>query len=356
MSTLSLLQWVALVAGLERAARSYLSASVVGFHTGVWLLVAAFGMMAWRRLRSRPPGSSQGRDRAFAVSVAAALGLCALSLAELGLGGGEEKATEPPRALPPAELAGGGSSLIAFPDDVFGIVVLDEPAAPHADWHVHLQTRLDGLACARTPRVRRTTRFDRALAARPDLIVTRWQCDDLAALLTTPAGTALGPVPSAPVRASSLIGAFESHWRRRAFERRFETARALDPADLDLRGTPCTNRYRALVHAARRRGLDVALLTSQLPAGVDTDLARLRELERGDPELRERLLVARLHDTVVRSIAGSFGAQVIDVSAGRPGEPGSVRGTDAPEWQTTAVADALRPRLARPDPGCAPPR
>jgi hypothetical protein len=316
MSTRSLLLWIALVSGAELGIRGHLSADASAFHGGLWLLVASFAALAWHARRAR--------RRIAGPAAVLAVGLAVLSIVELASGAiaGETPGTPPPAA--PAQASHhatiGGS--LSFPDDAWAVVVLDEAGTERDDeWPGVLQSRFDRLACRQTPVVRRTTRVDRALATKPDLILTRWRCDDLDAALDTIPAAAIGEAPRIPPRASVLGRAAEAWLRRSRYEHRWRAALAVEPGSFVLRGTPCTSRYRGLVLAATRRGLPVALLTPSLAANERTAEATLRALEANQPDLRRRILVARLCELVIHATAGAFGAEVIDTTPGLDGEP-----------------------------------
>lgn len=391
MTTRSLLWWVALLGGAELALRGHLWNRASLLHAGAWLVVAALARAAWR---------SAGRRRA-ALLAASCLPLALSLLAALGL-------PAPPKnplvdfwrdhAADRETLArvANGSSITAFgtevalaphgfraqpptPEPVYRIVALGgsntfgvpRPAGG-PPWPALLERDIAALGCAVPVAVYNAGRTGRGLAAavrgfereivplEPDLILVLPSPPDIFGLArAAPAG--IGVVTPLPDRASSLLAAIETGWRRRDVERRYRDALANDPPSVEPDAIPLTAAYRSLLVKARRRGIDVALATASLALDAASPETEMRRHEALDPRSRHAVLATRLHDRLVRRIGPSFRAILIDSSPDLDGVGDEAfldlfhLNREGRERLARNLLAGLRAKLARkPEPACPP--
>lgn len=375
MSTRSLLVWAALVAGAELAARGYLGGDGLACHGGAALFAAALAALSLgargRGLR-RPGRLARRLGLGAAALLLAAAGVDAAVSRGPSAGPGDTGPRSPAAAETGVADADGHGASPARREGDFAIAVLDgAPASGEPrPWTDLLQTVLRRrYDCERRIVVWRAGRPGEPLgggadaverlaeASRPDLLLVYAGPGLLDALLEEEPSLRFPAPEPVPRRGSALVASVEVRLRRAARERRWSEARSA-PAPLDLRGSPVAARYRALVLAARRRAIDVALLTTSLAATADSPPAALRAWEVAHPRTRSLVLANRQHARLVHGIAGSYGVPAIDTRPGldgsgaegfrdlaRPSASGRARMADT-------VADGVAQLLARPPTRC----
>jgi len=371
MSTRSLLVWAALVAGAELAVRGYLGGDALACHGGAVLFAGGLAGLALRSRRSALRRLGLGAAALLCVVAAADAALSRVQGAsappapapsettpDVPRRAGAEPEPPPPESLVIAVL--GGSGAVGAGDDA------------EAAWPGRLEAALrERFACERRIVVWNAARPGEPLgggaeavgrlaeSVQPELLLVHAGPGMLEALLDEEPALRFPPAEPRRRCASLLGAALERLVRGTARERRWREA--LDVAvPLDLRRSRVAARYRALVLAARRRGIDGVLLTTALALAPEAPPAALREAERAHPRIRARILANRHHARLVRGVAGSYGLVSVDTRAVLPeGDPRAFRDLARPSPEghariADAVADGLARTLARPPARCRP--
>jgi hypothetical protein len=401
MSTRSLLHWLALVAGAELLVRGHLLDRSDWLHVGAWLLAAgltfaARGPLAGHRVLAA--GTSLLALASALLSVATALAPGArdevpdplLSLWEshaadrrlldagraeptdqvelfgtaiaLGPGGTRARASVGARGRRYRIVAAGGSS-------TFGAT----RGAAERPWPALLEAAIRGeLDCALPVEVVNAGVIGRGIAGvvkgfeaeivplDPQLLIYEsgvHELDELAQEHPELRAAAFEPTPA---RASPLLRSLEQRWRRSADASRWREARQVVPDRAKPAATRLAGAYRHLLLDARRHGIEVVLAGLALALPEDAPADAVRRYEALDPRTRQRLLALDLHRRVLRQLAATYRATLLDPTPG-PGEAREalfldlqLRSQLGRERLAGQLLATLRPRLARATPGCRP--
>jgi hypothetical protein len=400
MTTRNLLGWIGLFGGAEAMLRGHLMALPWLFGGGAVLLLAALAFAAWR-LRDR---------RGLAATLAALAIVHALWATLEAAGAFDSSAAAPdplnelwtmrareravldgglrdtgrelvhlfghPIALDPrgwrhSTATGGGFRIVATGGaSTFGATrTPDEPTWPSAlaglieaelQCAVPIEVVNAGVPGRGIQGTLETLDADLA-QLRPDLLLHLPEVEDLAAVVRSLPEITLPAREPVPPRASQLVRRLELGRRARTAAGTFAQAAAVDHSERDLRDTPLGRAYRALLLGARQQGVDVVLLPIVLAVGIESPEPELHRFEALEPRARRFALARPLHQRLLRQVAATHRAQVVDTTPDldATGEAAFLHlATLAPEGRQRLarnVFEGLRPRLARdPSPGCTP--
>jgi hypothetical protein len=399
MSTRSLLHGVAIVAGAELLVRGHLLVRSEWLHAGAWLLVAALVFAAWRL-----------RSTGWAVA------LSALALAPAGLSLATALAPEPASEAPDPlhalwrdragdrRLLDEGVAGSASQVELFGVEIALAPDGTRAraprpvggeryriaasggsstfgatlgtaerPWPALLETAIRSeLDCALPVEVVNAGVLGRGIAGvvkrfeaeilplDPQLLIYEAGVHELDALAQEHPELQAAAFEPTPPRAAPLLRGLEQHWRRRTDAARWRAAHEAAPPGPKPGATRLAGAYRHLLLDARRHGIEVLLTGLALALPRDAPAAAVRRYEALDPRTRQRLLALDLHRRVLRQLAATYRATLLDPDPG-PEAPGealfldlALRSQLGRERLTDQLLTALRPRLGRPVPGCRP--
>jgi len=401
MSTRRLLHWVAIVASAELLVRGHLLDRPDWLQLGAWLLAAALAFGAYQ-VRQR-------RGAAVALGLLAGVPVLLSLLTALAPGA----ATQTPDALGASwqdhaedrELLEQGSDAPSGQVELFGVAIALGPdgararagvsargpryrivvaggsstfgatrTAAERPWPALLEGAIRReLDCALPVEVVNAGVLGRGLAGvvkrfeaeilplEPQLLIYEAGVNELDELAQQFPALQLEAFAPTPARASGLLRSLEQRWRERTDASRWRRAReTLTAQELEPRTTLLAGAYRALLLDARRHGVEVLLTGLSLAIPPDAPAAAIRRYEALDPRTRQRLLALDLHRRVLRQLAATYRAMLLDPTPD-PDEARaelfldlSLRSQRGRERLAQQLLDSLRPQLAQPEPGCRP--
>jgi hypothetical protein len=397
MTTRNLLGWIGLFGGAEAMLRGHLTASPWLFGGGAVLLVAALVFAGWR-VRARRGLTLTLASLAVVFGLWAGLELAGAfdppadapdPLLELWASHGQERVRLDtgvpgadhagfqlfghPIALSPqgwrrSTTGGGGFRIVATGGaTTFGATrTADEPTWPSAladliasELRCKVPVRVVNAGVLGRGIQGTLDTLDADLARlEPDLLLHLPDVEDLAAVVRAVPEITLPAREPVPARASQLARRFELGRRARTAVREFAEAAAVDHMGRDLRSTPIGSAYRALLLEARKRGVDVVLLPIPLAVGTGSSEAELHRFEALEPRTRRFVLARPLHQRLLRQVAATNRALVIDTTPklDATGDAGFLHlATLSPDGRRQLarnVFEGLRERLTRDVPGC----